>query len=298
LALWLTTRTRERVSAEFVVGEGGGAPVQLGRKKVYRVTVAEKGLLWLKLIAKGKAGHGSIPTLAENANLTMARAFLNLSTLRTERRIPDEVVRGIRTVATGLFGEEEGARLVKQELNEEGLDGLLDKIALKDRDVAEDFRSLTRMIISPNAIRGGSETNVIPGTCEGKVDIRLVPGQNAAQAFEVTQEGLRGLSVQVEVETDTVNILLIGQALLRSHQADFPRDCAWLRCSTVHQHGDDGQSILTSPRIGGLRVRPVVSGDQAFRHPARIHGPYEKMNVQSLSFGTSFLCNLVSKVLS
>lgn len=198
-AEWLTNNARSKVISEYVVGEGGGPPIEIGSKKAYKISTGEKGLVWLKITAKGKAGHGSVPTLADNANIKMAKAFQNLSSLKTKITILEDVASEIKMVVKGLFGEEQGSKLINSHLNSHALDELLDRIASKDKEIAEVLRSLTRMTISPNVIHGGTETNVIPGICEGKVDVRLIPGQDESDAIRTVNECVKGLGMEVDI---------------------------------------------------------------------------------------------------
>jgi len=260
-AAWLTKKVPDKVAAEYVVGEGGAPPTQVGGQKIYWITTGEKGLAWLKLTAKGKAGHGSVPTLANNANLMMAKAFINLSNLKTKVTITDEVARAIRIVAIAFLGENEGSEIINSQLNELGIDKILDRIASNDKELAEELRALTRMTISPNVIVGGTETNVIPGTCEGKVDIRLMPDQNRDCATKAVIECIRGLDIDLGVIDYT-------EASLSPSNTDFydaietiteelaPACSALPRLST----GMSDSRFLESSWIDRLWVRADVAG--------------------------------------
>jgi len=297
-AEWLTKKVPEKVAAEYVVGEGGSTPVQLGRRKVYPITVGEKGLAWLKLTATGKAGHGSVPTLADNANVTMGRAFAKLADFKTEITVVPEVAQHISTVAKEFFGEELVFRKPDGHLNELELDELLDRIASKDKEVAEVLRALTRMTISPNVIRGGTETNVIPGTCEGRIDIRLVPGQNRDYAARVVRECLQGLNVEVDIEQFT-------EASLSSSNTSFYNDIQMTlehlapNCSAYPQLGTGMSDSRYWRALGSVVYGCVPMSPDTKLVDVRpgVHGPNERMNIESLEFATKFLCNLSVKVL-
>jgi acetylornithine deacetylase/succinyl-diaminopimelate desuccinylase-like protein len=297
-AAWLTKKVPEKVAAEYVIGEGGGPPVELNGQRVYPITVGEKGLAWFKLTAKGRGGHGSVPTLYDNANIKMTRAFLNLSTYKAEALIVNEVAQGIRALAKGFFGEAAGSDMLNKYLNEEGLDALLDAIASKNRERAEELRALTRMTISPNVIKGGTETNVIPGVCEGKVDVRLLPGQSRDYANRVVEECVRGLDIDLEVSeytdaslspSDTRFYEVIDTALkeLAPNSSTLPQmstgmsDSRFWRALGSTVYG----CVPTSPTISLADVLPGV------------HGPNERMNTESLEFATRFLCNVAARLL-
>jgi len=296
-AEWLTTKVPEKVAAEYVVGEGGGAPIQYGSRKMYSITIGEKGLAWLRLTAHGQAGHGSVPTLADNANIIMARAFTRLADFKTETTVIPEIAQLINTVRNELT-EKEGLRNPENHLSELELNHFLNQIASEDREVAEELRALTRMTISPNVIRGGTETNVIPGTCEGRIDIRLVPGQDRDYATRTVRECLQGLDVEVDVDqyteasmstskTSFYDVIRLTIEEMSPGIVAYPvlgtgmSDSHYWRALGSVVYG----FVPTSPDTKLADVRPGV------------HGANERMNVESLEFATKFLCNLSARVL-
>ena len=61
----------------FKEGEKAIIP-DFGSKKGDIIEIAEKGILWLKMITRGKQGHGSMPHKADNAHLKSAKLMLEL----------------------------------------------------------------------------------------------------------------------------------------------------------------------------------------------------------------------------
>jgi len=281
------------------VGEGGAPPIQLGRQRIYWITTGEKGLAWFKLTAKGKAGHGSVPTLADNASVTMAKAFITLSNFKTKITIIDDVARAIRAVVLAFLGEEEGSKIIESQLNEQGIDAILDTIASKDKDAAEELRALTRMTISPNVIKGGTETNVIPGTCEGKVDIRLMPGQNRDYATGVVKECVRGLDIDLDV-TDYTDASLSPTNtefynIIKAITEELAPGCSALPRLSTGMSDSRFWRALGSIVYGCVPISPDVRLSDIL---PGVHGVDERMDTKSLEFATKFLCNVASRVLS
>ena len=64
--------------AEFLLNEGDVVYIKDGKVQQYGVDVMEKAALWLRIIAKGPAGHGSIPL----ANSSVERLLAALERLR------------------------------------------------------------------------------------------------------------------------------------------------------------------------------------------------------------------------
>lgn len=72
--------------------------------------------------------------------------------------------------------------------------------------------------LSVGTIRGGTEVNVVPASCEIQVDRRLVPGESPA---EIVAELTSGLEVQTELKAfypplDTPTTIPLAQALARA----------------------------------------------------------------------------------
>jgi len=51
---------------------------------------------------------------------------------------------------------------------------------------------LTRMTVSPNVLRSGVKTNIIPDVAEAEVDTRILPGEDYEYALGMVQKALGG----------------------------------------------------------------------------------------------------------
>src|SRR3954470_8304846 len=71
-AQWLCEEHPETVRADFVVNEGGGSLVELGERRLYTLSVGEKGIFRINLRTTGRAGHASLPKIGDNALLKLA----------------------------------------------------------------------------------------------------------------------------------------------------------------------------------------------------------------------------------
>ena len=78
---YLLANHKDKVYADYVLNEGGGAAVPTKNGNVFTVNAAEKGILWFKIKAKGTPGHGSTPNVADNAVLRMNRVINKLCKL-------------------------------------------------------------------------------------------------------------------------------------------------------------------------------------------------------------------------
>ena len=72
---YLLRNYREKVWCPYVLNEGGGLATPTKKGNVFTVQTAEKGILWLKIKAKGTPGHGSTPNTADNAIIRMNKVI-------------------------------------------------------------------------------------------------------------------------------------------------------------------------------------------------------------------------------
>jgi acetylornithine deacetylase/succinyl-diaminopimelate desuccinylase-like protein len=71
-AKWLTQTRPDLARCDYLVNEGGGAHFEHAGRRHYGVCVAEKGTFRFTVTTHGRAGHASIPGVADNALLKLA----------------------------------------------------------------------------------------------------------------------------------------------------------------------------------------------------------------------------------
>jgi len=179
----------DKIKADFAVNEGADQPVQKNGKIIYFLQVGEKGTAWCTLRARGKSGHGSIPTLADNAVVKLSRAVTRLHNYWPETVLIPEVEKLLNDLAQ-LFG------LDKNLVRASEIDNLLAEMPL-EKSFVEALRAMTRMTVSPNIIKGGTKTNIVPDYCEASVDIRIMPGQDC-EYVEAQLRPIIGKDVEIE----------------------------------------------------------------------------------------------------
>ena len=173
-AKWLVENRPELFAGVTeAIGEVGGFSVPLptahdGVRRAYLLATAEKGAGWLRLRARGAAGHASTPG-ADTAVLRLARAVVALG----EHRFPVERT-DVTTPFLTAFSE-----LTGHDRPENGL-------------VCAGLRHSA----VPTMLTAGYKLNVIPGEAVAEVDTRVVPGGEAGFRREV--ERIVGEYVDVE----------------------------------------------------------------------------------------------------
>ena len=88
------------VFAEYVLNEGGGLAIPTQNKYVYTVQTVEKGILWLRIKAKGVPGHGSAPDEADNAIMRMNQVIERLGNYHSPIVLVPTVKRFLSQIAS------------------------------------------------------------------------------------------------------------------------------------------------------------------------------------------------------
>lgn len=187
-ARWLVENHWKKVKADYMITEAGGFFVKGKHGNGIVITTGEKGIAWTRLTAKGRSGHGSLPYMAENAALRISGAISLLANHAMRIGICDEYREMVRSMNLGGLAQ---ALLT----NPITLDTALRRLSSSSPGMARHLHAISRMTFSPNILRAGVKTNVIPdkGTCE--LDIRILPGQTVE---DVTEEIKRTLGPDMD----------------------------------------------------------------------------------------------------
>jgi acetylornithine deacetylase/succinyl-diaminopimelate desuccinylase-like protein len=176
---WVLKNHPEEVDPAYVLDEGGAGSRDLFArgKLIFGISVGEKQMLWLRLRAKGTAGHGSQP-LAEHANMILLDAIHKAIEMpAAEKQNP--VVELMTKAAGGSLAENKFTGAVQGNT------------------------------ISLTTLQSGVGTpvkpNVIPSAAEATLDCRLLPGVNADEFESGVKARINDRRVTVERLTDPVD---------------------------------------------------------------------------------------------
>lgn len=164
---WLTEHHWDDIACDVVLTEAGGILTRTAAGPRIAISNAEKGVAWRDIVVRGTSSHGSRPYGADNAVVTAAEVVRRLATHRTGARIGQEWEAWVRM--QGLEPDEETALLDPGRV----LDTIDQWEHPGDRAL---MHAMTHTTFSPNVIRGGSKTNVIPDEVHVRLDIRTLPG--------------------------------------------------------------------------------------------------------------------------
>jgi acetylornithine deacetylase/succinyl-diaminopimelate desuccinylase-like protein len=170
---WLCEQHPDAVRTDYALNEGAGERMELFGRAFYLCSSAEKMSSPFRLRVHGRAGHASVPGIADNALVKAAPLIERLAAYRPEPQLGPETDAMIQAVAGQPLGAAEALELARE----------------ADGAVAELLEPLLSLTLSPTIVSASERRNVIPHLCEVIVDCRLLPGQTQAEVEPV----LRGV---------------------------------------------------------------------------------------------------------
>ena len=169
---WLCEEHPEAVRADYALNEGAGERIEFAGRALYLCSTSEKMSSPFRLRVHGRAGHASMPGIADNALTKAAPLIERLAAYRPELRLEEETDALLQMLAGQKLGAEEALELARQ----------LDPYA------AETLEPLLSLTLSPTMISASERRNVIPSMCEVVVDCRLLPGQTQEEVEPLLRE--------------------------------------------------------------------------------------------------------------
>ncbi len=143
------------------VSEVGGFSIDVDGQRCYLLQTAEKGIAWLRLVAHGRAGHGS-QVNTDNAVTRLAAAVTRVG----QHDWPIEWTPTVREFLDGV------SEITGVELDPSDPQELLDRLGTTARWVGATLRNTT----NPTVLDAGYKHNVIPGTASALIDCRPLAG--------------------------------------------------------------------------------------------------------------------------
>ncbi len=163
------------------VGEVGGFSTTVRGRRVYLIEAAEKGMAWMRLTARGTAGHGSMIN-TDNAVTELAGAVARIGT----HAWPVRLTPAMRTLLASI-GE-----LAGTEATPENAEELVQEFG----GAARMLGAVIRNTANPTMLRSGYKVNVVPQEAQAHVDGRFLPGYE--DEFFATLAELCGEHVDID----------------------------------------------------------------------------------------------------
>ncbi len=261
------------------VGEVGGFSLTVprregGDRRLYLIETAEKAMMWMRLSARGRAGHGSM-VHDDNAVTAVAEAVTKLGRHQFPIVLTESVQQFLAAVSeeTGYSFDADSA----------DLDGAVAKLG----PIAKIVGATLRDTANPTMLKAGYKANVIPATAEAVVDCRVLPGRLAQ--FEREVDEIIGPDIVREwiTELPSYETSFDGDLLEAMNAAILAADSEARTVPYMLSGGTDAKHFarLGIRCFGFAPLRLPADLDFA----ALFHGVDERVPVDALTFGAQVL---------
>ncbi|WP_166389888.1 M20/M25/M40 family metallo-hydrolase [Nocardioides ochotonae] len=261
------------------VGEVGGFSTTVRGRRLYLLETAERGMAWMRLTARGRAGHGSMVN-PDNAVTRLAQAVARIGAHEWPVRLTPAMEVLLATVAD----------LAGTQVTPDNVEELVEEFGPATRMLGGVLRNST----NPTMLHAGYKVNVIPTEATAHVDGRFLPGYE--DEFFATLRELVGDGVDIDMV---------------SHQQPWesPYEGDLVRAMTRSILAED-QDALVAPYLMGAgtdakhfrKLGMRSYGFAPLRLPADLdftalfHGVDERVPVDALEFGARVFDRFLDEV--
>lgn len=260
--------------ATEAISEVGGYSIPVGDRHAYLLQVGEKALVWIRLVARGRAAHGS-SVHADNAVTRLAEAVAALGRTAWPVTLTD-TTREMTDRLAEIMGRSAGDP---------------DAVAAATGAASGFLRSTLRTTTNPTGLVAGYKHNVIPDRAEALVDVRVLPGTEDAALADIRR--IVGDDVAVEVVHQDIGL-----------EVPFSGDLVDAMVAALGRH-DPGAPVVPYLMGGGTDNKALAAlgiagyGFAPLRLPADLdftgmfHGVDERVPIDALVFGQAVLTDLL-----
>ena len=273
-ALVVKDRPEWFAGATEAISEVGGYSITVDDRRAYLLQVGEKALIWIRLVAKGRAGHGS-RLHDNNAVVKLAEAVSAIGRTQWPIRLTPTTT----ALLQGL------SDLTGRSVNDP------DTLASASGPAEAFLRSTFRTTANATALTAGYKHNVIPERADALIDVRVLPGTED----DVLAELQRIVGDEINIETVVRDIGM---------ETPFEGDLVDAMVQSLGRH-DPGVPVIPYLLGAGTdnkalsRLGITGYGFAPLRLPADLdftgmfHGIDERVPVESLVFGQQVLTDLL-----
>jgi acetylornithine deacetylase/succinyl-diaminopimelate desuccinylase-like protein len=285
---WMVDHHWDEIRPEVVWDEGGfGLSGMVGDGLVFYAAVAEKQVLWPRLVAHGEPGLASVPR-GNNPVDQLTRALERIRAHPQPSRLTP--------VSREMFKRLAAAAGFPRSLLLRHIDHPL-VWPLSSRVLARqpETNAMIRNLVTPTQLRAGSKENVIPQRATAGLDVRLLPDEDV-DAFLA---GLRRTIADDRVEIE------LDQRPIRSSVSPFESEF-FSALERVLRRTVPGCVVVPTQTPGGtdsrfFRQRGVaayglipISIDQGELN--RMHGIDERISLDNLRLGTRVVYKVLQEL--
>lgn len=276
-ARWMVREHPEAFAGiEETIGEVGGFSVDIEGRPVFLVQTGEKGILWLRLRARGRSSHGSQINRDESALLDLAQAVVRIGHESWEVSLTETTSAMLAGIAE-LLGRPETSDP--------------DELAAATGACSSFVIPGLRTVSNPTIFRAGVKENTVPSTAEALIDVRFLPGQRDDVLARIQELAGGNVDVEIADEVEAVETSFDTE-LVATMRASVERALPGATLLPYLVPAGTDNPMFARLGIRGFGFSPLLL-PPGFDFPAMFHGVDERVPVDALRFGAGVLHDLI-----
>jgi acetylornithine deacetylase/succinyl-diaminopimelate desuccinylase-like protein len=283
-AHWLTSTHPDKVRCDMLLNEGGGESFEYGGRRHYGVCCAEKGIFRFNIVARGAAGHASLPKTGDNALLKLGAVLQRLA----DQPRSFELTEGPAALLRGLGEDPDDPAAA------------IDRIAASDPRLQTLLEPMFGVTLAPTMASASGKINVIPSRAQIRVDCRVPPG--------LGEEAARRRIADVLGDLPDLSIEFTEQVIGNSSTVESELMSAIERWVQDHDPGARAVPVILPGFSDSRWFRDAFPECIAYgffpqRHQPLleaaplVHNADERIDVRDLGFATGFYADIARELL-
>jgi acetylornithine deacetylase/succinyl-diaminopimelate desuccinylase-like protein len=273
---WLVEAHPDLVRADYVVNEGGGERLEHRGRVAYTVGVGEKRCSAFAITVRGKSGHASTPSAADNALVKLGPVIERIERMRR----PTAELPALHTFLAAVG--EEGADPVE----------VVARCRAENPVLAAAVEPMLGATIAPTKSEASTAVNIIPGRARLTCDCRILPGMTTDEIEQAVRAELAGIEHEFELVENVGGTFSPPDTPLYRVLEDFAPEIEPGATLAPFVNSGFTDSHFMREAFGSvaygfmpMRMDPLVAG-------ALVHSADERASMDDLELGTRFFLHV------
>ncbi|MBU0993431.1 MAG: M20/M25/M40 family metallo-hydrolase [Proteobacteria bacterium] len=272
---------------KYAIGEFGGFPVFVGKKRLYLIQIGEKQICWIKGKVTGRSGHAA-HRIKDSAAAKLGRMLSTLGKKRLSVHIPKITRDMVTAMADNLPLHQ--AFFLKFLLNPLFTNLCIDMLGER----GDLFDPLFHHNANVTIINGGEKINVVPSEIHFQIDGRILPGYQPDDLISEIKH-LTKVDMDLEVaryepcssEIDLTHFEMLADILREKDPGCIP--IPFLMPAMT------GARFFSRLGIQTYGFTPM-NLPKGFEFAKLVHSENERIPVRCLEFGTQAIFSLIQRL--
>ncbi len=282
---WILENHPDQFDCDMALNEGGRVIREQGKIRYVAVQTTEKSYQDFSLVARGRAGHSSIPT-GDNPVNRLVNALQRIAGIEFEPELNSVTREFFQELAPTFPGDM--ALCATRLENPQDSRHCAQVLAANPN-----FNAMLRSTCTPTLLEAGVKNNVIPSEARANLNCRLLPGTDLKDTLKMLRKVVDDENVAVEFArppnskpdpSPTDNDLFDAIRTVSGEMAPGIPVVPYM------SPGGTDSTVLRKRGIAAYGLLPFPIAEEDLR---TMHGNDEKIAIDSFTWGTEMLLRIV-----